>query len=88
MTIKEILEISIDDFEKKMTQEEFDRMQDLGIEYPWRLLDFLKDSARLSGQDEDEEHITISAYLDYLEEMQKGWDDFKKLDRESEEELY
>ena len=33
------------------------------------LLDNLKDSARLSGQDEDEEHTTISAYLDYLEEM-------------------
>ena len=44
-------------------------MKKLGFEYTWQLLDLLKDSARQSGQDEDEEHTTISAYLDYLEEM-------------------
>nr|DAI43411.1 MAG TPA: hypothetical protein [Caudoviricetes sp.] len=71
MKIKEILEISDEDLEKEMTQEEFDRMQDLGIEYTWELLDALKDSARESEMDDEDEYITISAYLDYLEEMKK-----------------
>lgn len=44
-------------------------MKELGIENSWELLDMLKESARESGQTEDEEHITISDYLDYLEEM-------------------
>lgn len=71
MKIKEILEISDEELEKEMTQEEFDRMQDLGIEYTWELLDALKDSARESEMDDEDEYITISAYLDYLEEMKK-----------------
>lgn len=33
------------------------------------LIDALKDSARSSGQDENEEHVTIDTYLDYLEDM-------------------
>lgn len=69
MKVKEILNISIEDFEKMMTEEEFERMQKLGMEHAWELLDALKDSAELSGQGEDEEHVTISDYLDYLEDM-------------------
>ena len=71
MKIKEILKISNEDFEKNMTQEEFDRMQELGIEYAWELLDSLKDSARESEMNDEDEYITISAYLDYLEEMKQ-----------------
>lgn len=70
MKVKEILNMDADDLEKMMTQEEFDRMQALGLKYTWQLLDTLQDSVRTSGQIEDEEHITISAYLDYLEDMQ------------------
>lgn len=70
MKVKEILNMDADDLEKMMTQEEFDRMQALGLKYTWQLLDALQDSARTSGQGEDEEHTTISAYLDYLEDMQ------------------
>lgn len=70
MKVKEILNMNADDLEKMMTQEEFDRMQALGLKYTWQLLDALQDSVRTSGQSEDEEHITISAYLDYLEDMQ------------------
>jgi len=70
MKVKEILNMDADDLEKMMTQEEFDRMQALGLKYTWQLLDALQDSVRTSGQSEDEEHITISAYLDYLEDMQ------------------
>lgn len=69
MKVKEILEMEAEELEKIMTEEEFNRMKKLGFEYTWQLLDLLKDSARQSGQDEDEEHTTISAYLDYLEEM-------------------
>lgn len=69
MKVKEILEIEAEELERIMTEEEFNRMKKLGFEYTWQLLDLLKDSARQSGQDEDEEHTTISAYLDYLEEM-------------------
>lgn len=69
MKIKEILEMEAEDLERMMTDEEFERMQNLGFEYTWQLLDALQDSARLSGQEDDEEHITISAYLDYLEDI-------------------
>ena len=69
MKVKEILNMDAEDLEKMMTQEEFNRMQALGLKYTWQLLDALQDSARTSGQNEDEEHITISAYLDYLEDM-------------------
>lgn len=46
-------------------------MQELGIEYAWKLLDSLKDSARESEMNDEDEYITISAYLDYLEEMKQ-----------------
>lgn len=69
MKVKEILELTSEELERMMTEKEYDRMKDLEIENAWQLLDMLQDSARQSGQDEDEEHITISAYLDYLEDM-------------------
>ena len=68
MKIKEILEIDEKKLGDLMTEEEFERMQDLNLNIN-TFLDALQDSARLSGQEEDEEHITMSAYLDYLEEM-------------------
>lgn len=70
MKIKEILEITVQDLEKMMTEEEYNRMQKLNLE-TWQLLNLLCDSARESGQDNDEEHTTISAYLDYLEETKQ-----------------
>lgn len=75
MKVKEILNMEAKDLERIMTEEEFERMQDLGIEYVWQLLDMLQDSAKQSGQNEDEEHITISAYLDYLQEMRNSSDE-------------
>lgn len=79
MKIKEILNLTSEELEKMMTNEEFDRMQALGFEYTWQFLDTLKESARESGQDEDEEHTTISAYLDYLEEIKQDVEDYKNL---------
>lgn len=70
MKIKEILEITVQDLEKMMTEAEYDRMQKLNLE-TWQLLNLLCDSARESGQDNNEEHTTISAYLDYLEETKQ-----------------
>lgn len=68
MKVKEILNLEAEELEKMMTEEEYDRMRNLNFE-SWQLLDMLQDSARQSGQGEDEEHITISAYLDYIKEM-------------------
>ena len=72
LTVKEILNLEAEELEKMMTQEEFERMKELGMEYTWQLLDALKDSARESGQEEDEEHISISEYLAYLEEIKNN----------------
>ena len=71
MKVKEILNLTSEELEKMMTDEEYDIMKKLGFEYTWQFLDTLKDSARASGQSEDEEHVTISAYLDYLEDMKE-----------------
>lgn len=70
MKIKEILNLNVEDLEKMMTEEEYERMQNLDLE-TWQLLDALKDSAKASGQDHEEEHTTISDYLDYLEDMKQ-----------------
>lgn len=69
MKVREILKLSSEELEKMMTEEEFERMQELGIEYVWELLDAMQDGARQSGLENEEEYITISAYLDYLEEI-------------------
>lgn len=74
MKVKEILELQEnkngdEQFERMMTNEEFTRMHDLGIDCAWKLLDMMADGARLSGVDEDDEFFTISAYLDYLKNM-------------------
>lgn len=69
LTVKEILNMKSEELEKIMTEEEFERMQELGFEYTEQFLESLQDSAKLSGQDENEEHVSISEYLDYLEDM-------------------
>lgn len=69
MKVNEILNLTDEQLEKMMTEEQFERMYKLGFEYTWQFLDALMESARLSGQDENEEHVTIDAYLDYLEDM-------------------
>ena len=71
MKIKEILNLTSEKLEKMMTEKEFERMQNLGLNVE-TLLDALQDSAKLSGQEDGEEHTTIDAYLDYLEEMKNA----------------
>ena len=71
MKIKEILNLTSEELKEMMTEKEFKKMQDLGLDEN-TLLDALQDSAKLSGQEEDEEHITIDAYLDYLEDIKNA----------------
>lgn len=69
MKVKEILNLEVEKLEKMMTEEDHEKMKKLNLE-SWQLLDALQDSARLSGQDDEEEHVSITDYLDYLEDMQ------------------
>lgn len=68
MKIREILNLTSEELKEMMTEEQYERIQNLGLDEN-TFLDALQDSARLSGQEDDEEHITIDAYLDYLEDM-------------------
>ncbi len=70
MKVKEILNLEVEELEKMMTEEDHEKMKKLNLE-SWQLLDALQDSARLSGQDDDEEHVSITDYLDYLEDMKQ-----------------
>ena len=70
MKIKEILNLTSEELEKMMSDEEFERMQNLGLNIN-TFLNALQDSAKLSGQKDGEEHVSISAYLDYLEDIEE-----------------
>lgn len=69
MKIKEILKLESEELEKMMTEEQFDKMQKLGFQYAWQLLDVMQDGARQSGMNDDEEYTTIEEYLNYIEDM-------------------
>ena len=71
MKVKEILNLTDEQLEKMMTEEQFERMHNLGFEYVWQFLDVLQESARTVCQNEDEEHVSIEAYLDYLEDIKE-----------------
>ncbi len=69
MKIKEILNLESEELEKMMTEEQFDKMQKLGLQYAWQLLNAMQDGARDSGMTDDEEYTTIDEYLNYIEDM-------------------
>lgn len=69
MKIKELLNLKNEEFEKMMTNEEFEKMKELGMQYAWQLLNAMQDGARESGLEEDDEYVSVSDYLDNLEEM-------------------
>jgi len=69
MKIKEILKLESEELEKMMTEEQFDKMQKLGFQYAWQLLDAMQDGARQSGMNDDAEYTTIEEYLNYIEDM-------------------
>lgn len=72
MKVKEILNLTSEELEKKMTYEEFERMQNLNLNIN-TFLNYLQDSAKQSCDEENAEHVTISEYLDFLEEL-KGFE--------------
>ena len=69
MKVKEILNLESEELEKMMTEEQFDKMQKLGLQYTWQLLDMMQDGARQSGMNDDEEYTTVEEYLNYIEDM-------------------
>lgn len=69
MTINEILNMNAKTLTEMMTEAEYNRMRILGYKRTWELLDMLKDYARLSGHDENEDFISVFDYLDYLESI-------------------
>ena len=69
MKVKEILNLESEELEKIMTEEQFDKMQKLGFQYTWQLLDMMQDGARQSGMNDDEEYTTVDEYLNYIEDM-------------------
>lgn len=75
LTVKQILNINDDELEEMMTDEQFDRMLDLGFKYTWQFLDMLRESARLSGQKPNEKHTSIEEYLEFLEDMESRYNE-------------
>ncbi len=69
MKVKEILNLESKELEEMMTEEQFDKMQKLGLQYTWQLLDMMQDGVRQSGMNDDEEYTTIDEYLNYIEDM-------------------
>ena len=74
LKVKEILDMTSEELGKMMTEEQYDRMKDMGIEHVWRLLEFLQDGVRAAQESDsdlkdDDDYVTIDEYLDYLEEM-------------------
>ncbi len=73
MKIKQVLNIDSKEFVEMMTEEEYSRMRNLGIEYPHQLLDLMQDGAKENLKDKtpDSNFVTISEYLNYLEEQKE-----------------
>lgn len=74
LKIKEILNMTSDELLDLMTDEQYERMRDMGIEYVWRLLEFLQDGARAAQESglnlkDDDDYVTMDEYLEYLEEI-------------------
>lgn len=74
LKVKEILDMTNDELVDLMTEEQYERMKDMGIEHVWRLLEFLQDGVRAAQESDsdlkdDDDYVTIDEYLDYLEEM-------------------
>lgn len=70
MKVKEILNMEAEELQKMMTDEEFNRMKELGFQYTWQLLEMMQDGAKQCDEEEmDEEYTTITEFLDFVEDM-------------------
>ena len=70
MEIKKLLKMDIEEFTEIMTEEEYEKMQELKIKYIWQLLDLMQEGARLLLETDENatKFVSISEYLEYLEE--------------------
>lgn len=74
LTIKEINNLTIEELEAMMTKEQTEKMFEIlknnaeSNKYS-AFLELLQESADNSGQEENEEHVSIDEYLEFLEEM-------------------
>lgn len=74
LTIKEINNLTIEELEAMMTKEQTEKMFEIlknnaeSNKYS-AFLGLLQESADNSGQEENEEHVSIDEYLEFLEEM-------------------
>lgn len=69
LTIGEVEEMDVIDLQEMLTIEENERIEKLGITVEQFLSEF-KDSAVLTGEDDDKEFMTISDFIAHLEEME------------------
>lgn len=74
LKIKEILDMTSEELLDLMSDEQYKRMRDMGIEHAWRLLEFLQDGARAAQEGglnlkDDDDYVTMDEYLEYLEEI-------------------
>ncbi len=67
LKVIEIKNLTEEDLEKMMNEEQVNKMVKIGYNFR-TLLDMLQESAKASGQDDDDYHASIDEYLDYLEE--------------------
>ena len=86
MKIKEIMEISSEELEKKLTNEQFDRIMDLGFNYVGDFLEDLQKAVKLYMETEnttsDEEYVEIDEYLDFIEENNKFLEELEEEEQE------
>lgn len=69
LTIGEVEEMDVTDLQEMLTIEETERIEKLGITVEQFLSEF-KDSAVLTGEDDDKDFMTISDFIAHLEEME------------------
>ena len=59
-----------EELQKMMTDEEFNRMKELGFQYTWQLLEMMQDGAKQCDEEEmEDEYTTITEFLDFVEDM-------------------
>lgn len=74
LKIKEVLNYDYDKLDEIMTDNEYQRMLKLGLKYTWELWDTMKDGCKealKSGSKLDDNFVSISQFLDWLEEIKE-----------------
>ncbi len=69
MKVKEILNMSIKEFEKIMTEEDWDLIRQTRLQYAWQALELYQDSAKNSDMEDDDEFESLTEFLKYYVEL-------------------